>query len=310
MALMLLAAAALLLFPSGVWAQELEPRTFSNAPVNLNFAGVAYAYSTGNVALDPSLPIEGLESTLQIIALRYVRTLDFFGLSSKVKVVLPLADGHWEGILTDVLPGTGLEPGFRTRDETGSGDARLTWEVNFFGAPALGLREFGSYRQRTIIGASIQVIVPTGQYDEERLINLGSNRWALRPQIGISQAFRRWTFEATATGWIFTKNNDYFGGLTLEQNMIFALQAHVIYSIRPGLWIAFDAGILDGGTTRIDGVVRNTLKKNSRAGLTLVYPLGRQHGISVAYSRGVTTRIGADFRTFAVAYQYMWGAGL
>lgn len=299
-----------LAFPSATQAQELEPRTFSNAPKNMNFAAVVYAYSTGNVALDPSLPIEGLESTLQAIALRYVRTLDFFGVTSKVKFVLPVADGHWEGVLTDPLPGTDIEPGFKTRDEFGLGDARFAWEVNFFGSPALGLKEFASYRQRTILGASIQVMVPTGQYDTERLINLGSNRWAFRPQIGISQAVGRWIFEATATGWIYTKNSEYFGGLTLEQDTIFALQGHVIYTIRPGFWIGLNAGILDGGTTRIDGVVRNTLQKNSRAGLTLVYPLGRRQGISVAYSTGVWTSIGADFRTLAVAYQYMWGAGL
>jgi len=303
-------SATVLLLPSPAQAQELEPRAFSNAPVNLNFVAVAYAYSTGNVALDPSLPIEGLRSTLHVVAPRYVRTLDFFGVTSKVKFLLPVATGHWEGVLTDPLPGTDIEPGFRTRDDTGLGDARFSWEVNFFGSPALGLREFASYRQRTILGAGIQVIMPTGHYDNERLINLGSNRWAFRPQIGISQAVGRWTFEATATAWIFTDNNEYFGNLTLEQDSILALQGHVIYTIRPGFWIAVDAGVLDGGTTRIDGVVRNTLQRNSRAGLTLVYPLARQHGISVAYSRGVTTRIGADFRTFAVAYQYMWGGGL
>jgi len=305
-----LLTATVLLLPSSAQAQELEPRTFSNAPANLNFAGIVYVYSTGNVAIDPSLPIEGLKGTLQLIAPRYVRTLDFFGVTSKVKFVLPMANGHWEGVLTDPLPGTDLEPGFRTRDETGLGDARVTWEVDFFGAPALGLREFASYRQRTIAGASIQVIVPTGQYDEERLINLGSNRWAFRPQIGISQAVGRWTFEVTATGWFFTDNSEYFGGLTLEQDAIFALQGHVIYTFRPGFWIAVDAGVLDGGTTRIEGVVRNTLQKNSRAGMTLVYSLARQHGISFAYSSGVTTRIGADFRTFACGYQYMWGGGL
>lgn len=302
--------ASSLLIPSPASAQELEPRTFSNAPVNVNFAAVAYAYSSGNVAVDSSLPIEGLEGTLQLVIPRYVRTLDFFGVTSKVKFLLPMAAGHWEGVLTDPLPGTDIDPGFKTRDDTGLGDARFTWEVNFFGSPALGLREFASYRQRTILGASIQVIMPTGNYDGERLINLGSNRWAFRPQIGISQAVGRWTFEATATGWFFTDNSEYFGGLTLAQGAIFALQGHVIYTIRPGFWIAFDAGVLDGGTTRIEGVVRNTLQKNSRAGLTLVYAIARQHGISIAYSRGVTTRIGADFRTFAVAYQYMWGGGL
>ncbi len=299
-----------LALPPRAQAQELEPRTFSNAPVNLNFAAIAYAYSAGNVALDPSLPIEGLKASINTIGLRYVRTLDFFGVTSKAKFLLPVAEGHWEGVLTEALPGTDIETGFQTVDRFGMGDARISWEVNILGSPALGLREFASYRQKTIVGAGIQVILPTGQYSNERLINLGSNRWVFRPQVGISRAFKRWTFEANATWWIFTDNSEYFGDLTLEQDTIFSVQGHVIYTIRPGFWIAVDAGFLDGGTTRINGVVRNTLQRNSRAGLTLVYPLGRQHGVSVAYSRGVTTRIGADFRTFAVAYQYMWGEGL
>lgn len=305
-----LAAFFVLLAAPPAFAQELEPRTYSNAPVDLNFLAVAYAYSTGNILLDPSLPIEGIDSQLSIVALRYIRTVDFFGLSSKIKGFLPVAKGHWEGVLTEALPGTDIEAGFRTRDASGFGDARVTWEVNFFGAPALGLREFAEFRPRTVVGASIQVVLPIGTYDSDRLINLGSNRWAFRPEIGISHTVRKWTFEATLTTWLYATNKDFFGGMSLEQEAILALQGHVIYTFRPGMWVAFDAGYADGGTTRIDGVIRNTLQRNSRVGLTFLYPLARQHGLAFSWSSGVTTSVGADYHTFVAGYQYMWGGGL
>ena len=152
--------------------------------------------------------------------------------------------------------------------------------------------------------------MPTGQYDNERLINLGSNRWAFRLETGISRTVRRWTFEAIATAWLYSANDDFFGGRKLEQDSIFAVQGHVIYTFRPGLWLALDFGFLDGGTTTIDGIVRNTLQRNSRTGLTFVYPLARKHGLSFAFTSGVTTSTGADYDTFAVGYQYMWGKGI
>jgi len=292
-----------------VGAQELTPRTYSNAPMGLNFLGIVYAFSHGNVLLDPVLPIEGLTSDLHIVGLRYVRTFDLFGVSNKFKAFVPLTAGHWEGTLTEALPGTEIEAGFQTRDATGFGDARFGWEINFLGAPALALREFADYRPRTVAGASIHVVAPTGQYDSERLINLGSNRWGFRLETGISRTIRRWTFELMVTAWLYTANDNFFGGSKLEQDSIVALKGHIIYTLRPGLWIAFNTGFLDGGATRINGVLRNTLQRNSRAGLTLVVPLARRYGLSVSYTSGVTKSVGADFNTFAMGFQYMWGQG-
>ena len=290
-------------------AQELTPRAYSNVPKDLNFLGVVYAFSHGNVLLDPVLPIEGLTSDLHIVGLRYVRSFDLFGVANKVHAFVPLTAGHWEGTLTGAIPATDIEAGFQTRDATGVGDARFGWEIDFLGAPALDLREFADYRPRTVAGASVQVVAPVGQYDSERLINLGSNRWGFRFESGISRTVRRWTFEAIATAWLYTANDDFFGGQRLEQDSIVALQGHVIYTFRPGMWLAVNFGFLDGGATTIDGVLRNTLQKNSRSGLTFVYPLARQHGLSFAFSSGVTTSVGADFDTYAVGYQYLWGRG-
>jgi len=288
------------LWPAANHAQELEARTYSNAPVGLNFIGGAYVFSTGNVLVDPSLPVEGLESDLHLFALRYTRTIGFLGKNAKLKLVLPIATASFTGSLAGES---------RSRAIEGLGDARAIFELNFLGAPALEPREFGGYRQATIVGTSLAVILPTGQYDADKLLNLGTNRWGFRPEIGVSRAVGRWTLEATATVWLYTDNDDFFGGQLLDQDPLYALQGHVIFNLRPGFWLGFDIGYANGGTTTLDGVRSNTLQSNIRTGVTALYPLGSRHGVKLAFSTGASTRIGADFETFSIAYQYMWGNG-
>jgi hypothetical protein len=263
---------------------------------------LGYARSTGNILIDPSLPIEGLDSTLNLAQIKYGRTIDFWGKAGKVEALLPMARGHFEGIQIGV--------GARERDVSGLADARLTLNVNFVGSPALRLREFRSYRQGTIVGGLVQLIVPTGQYDSSKLINLGANRWGLKSELGVSQALGRWFVEGAATLWLYTENGDYFGGSTLKQDPLFALQGHLVYSFRPGFWIGFDVGYADGGTTTIEGETLNTLQKNTRAGVTMQIPLAKRHGLRIAFSNGVRTRIGADFTTLVLGYMFMWGGGL
>jgi hypothetical protein len=219
-----------------------------------------------------------------------------------VEALVPFTSGSWEGVQTGV--------GARKRDLSGFADARITFGVHFAGAPALSSREFRSYRQKTIVGANFQVILPTGQYDETKLINLGANRWAFKPEIGLSHAIGRWHLEATGTVWLFTDNDVFFGGSRVSQDPLYALQWHVVYSFKPGFWLSLNLGFAHGGTTTIDDVVANTLQNNSRAGVTLQYPFARQHGIRIAFNRGVTTRIGADFDSLVIGYQLMWGGGL
>lgn len=296
------AVSLLLSLPSAGHTQELETRYYINMPVGVNLFQVGYGRSEGNVLIDPSLPIEGLNADLNLVSLKYGRIFDFFGRSAKAEVLLPVATGHWEGVL--------VGEGFRERDVSGLADARFTLNVNFVGSPALEMREFRNYRQKTIVGAVFQVIAPTGLYDGTKLINIGANRWGFRPQIGISHAIGKWVIEAAGTLWLFTDNDDFFGGTTLKQDPLYAFQGHFVYSFKPGLWVGFDIGYADGGTTTIAGDIKNTLQKNTRAGVTFQYPFKRRHAIRIALSRGVRTRIGADFTSFITGYAIMWGRGL
>jgi len=283
-------------------AQELEPRLWANLPTGVNFAGVAVGTSDGNILLDPTLPVEDLEADLLVGGATYLRSLSVAGKSARIEILLPFSDADWRGI------GFGEQ---RQRSVSGLGDTRIRFAVNLLGAPSLSPREFASFRQRTIVGVGLQVITPTGEYDPDKLLNLGANRWTLRPQIGVSHVWGQWGLELTASGWFFEDNDEYFNGQspgnTLEQDPLYALQTHLYYTFRPGLWLAFALGYADGGNTAVNGTPLSTLQENSRTGLTLSIPLGRQHGLAFSYTTGLTTRIGAEFDSLLIAYRYMWG---
>lgn len=281
-------------------AQELEPRRYTQTPTGVNFIAVGYGLSTGNVLMDPALPIEGLDADLDLLFLRYTRSFALLGRSAKVKVVAPWSAGDWVGSLEG-------EEEIQRRRDSGAGDVRMALEVNFLGAPALDRSQFGEYDQRWIAGASIQVVAPTGDYEADKLLNLGSNRWTLRPEIGFSRAIEKWTFEGAASVWFFTDNNDFLAGNQLAQRPVHVLKGHVIYAIRPGFWTALGVGWGNGGQTFVNQDARETLQSNWRFAWSIAYPITPAQGIVFGLGSAVTRRAGGDYDTVSIAYQYSWG---
>ncbi|HEY7441907.1 MAG TPA: transporter [Vicinamibacterales bacterium] len=279
-------------------AQDLEPRAYSSSPVGLNFLVASVGRSTGGVLVDQSLPIENVNAELNVVATGYGRTFALFGRSALAVVVLPYVWAEATGQIAE-----------ETRSATRSGlaDARVKVSVNLFGNAALQPAEFVRSRPRSIVGASVTVVPPTGQYYPTKLINLGANRWAFKPEVGISYPTGRWTIEGYAGIWFFTENDEFYTGSSLrQQDRVFALQGHLSYTVRPQLWLAFDGTWYSGGTTTVDQVRKADLQRNSRVGGTMSFPLSRGHSLKVTYSTGATTRLGTDFDTMAVAWQYTW----
>ena len=292
---------AILGAPRPATAQDLEPRAFSPAPVGLNFVALGYAYSWGNVLFDPAIPIEDGNGNVNSVIAAYLRTIDVFGMSGKVDVVVPFAAyGKWTGILSGVDTST-------TR--TGFGDPGVRLAVNFVGAPAMKLPEFAKRKQGTVVGASLQVRMPLGEYDPTKIINLGSNRWTFKPRIGVSQPLGRWIVEGHATAWVFTDNPDALG-FRLSQDPLWAFDAHVARLFGKGIWASADIGYIFGGRTSKDGVESTENQESARLGLTLALPLATRHSVKLGYFVGIYTHLGADFDNLAIAYQYRWGGGI
>ena len=217
---------------------------------------------------DPALPVEDLDSRLHTIVAACVRAIGILGLSGKFDVLVPFAAGDWKGTVE------GTET---ARSVTGFGDPRLRLSVNCLGAPAFQAEEFRRYVQKTIVGASVQVIVPLGQYDSAKFFNLGSNRWVVRAQAGVSHAVKRWTFEAFAGAWFFTRNPDFFGGNNLQQKPLFVAKIHVIHTFKRGWWLALDGGYGYGGRTILNDVERETRISTFRFGATFAVPIAGSH---------------------------------
>lgn len=294
-------AIALLAVVASATAQDLEPRAFSPAPVGLNFIALGYGYSYGNVLLDPALPITDGEAKLHSAFAGYVRTIDVFGLSGKVDAVVPfVAYGKWKGTVAGVPDST---------ERTGFGDPAVRLSVNFVGAPAMRLPEFAKRRPGTVVGASLQVVAPLGRYEPERLINLGSNRWTFKPRIGVSQPLGRWILEAHGTAWFFTDNPDALGA-TLEQDPMWAVDAHVARLFGKGIWASVDLGYIWGGRTTRDGIPSTERQESARLGATLAIPVTSRHSVKLGYFAGLYTRLGSDFDNLVVAWQYRWGGGI
>jgi hypothetical protein len=294
-------AASLAAAASGANAQDLEPRAYANTPVGLNFVIAGYGYTAGGVATDPALPVENAQVEVHSGLLAYARSLDVFGKSAKFDVVLPYARAA----------GTATALGaFRERTVSGFADPRFHLSLNFYGAPALSLEDFADYRQDTIAGLSLEVTAPGGQYDADKLLNLGTNRWSIKPEIGIAKDLGPVILELAGGVRFYTDNDDFFGGRLREQDPIYSVQGHVIYSFGYGIWAAVDGTFYTGGRTTVDGVKNDDRLQNSRVGATLALPVNRYNSIKLYFSTGVSVRTGSDFDAAGIAWQTRFGGGL
>lgn len=295
------AVAALAGVASGAEGQDLEPRAYANTPVGINFLIVGYAHTQGGVATDPALPIKDARVEVHSIVTAYLHSLDLLGKSARFGMVLPYA---WAA-------GSATATGrFRAREVAGLADPVFSFSVNLYGAPALSLEEFAAYQQDIIVGASLRVTAPGGQYDTDKLLNLGTHRWSVRPEVGISKRLGPLTLELDGSVAFYTDNPDYFGGRVRAQAPLYAVQGHLIYSFGHNIWAAVDGTFYTGGRTTVDGTRNNDLQENSRIGATLVLPVNRHNSVKLYASTGVATRSGSNFDAVGIAWQYRFGGGL
>jgi len=290
-----------LAFAECATAQDLEPRAFSPAPIGMNFALVGYGYGTGDVFFDKSLPVQDATGEMHSLTIGGLRTVDLFGATAKLAAVLPIAWGEYKGLWQ------GEEVSAFRR---GIADPVVNLSLNFLGAPALALKEMTTYSESTVIGAAVLVQIPLGQYDPEKLINLGSNRWAFRGRLGGSQQLGRWNIELMGEIWAFTENQEAFGGTRISQDPILAAQTNVVYRSRRGWWVACGFGYGEGGQTTVSGELKDTTQINKRFGFTLAYPVSLRNSLKVSYVNSLSARIGAEIDLIGIAWQYRWGGGI
>ena len=298
-------AALVWLWPIAAAAQDLTPRAYFPAPDKSNAVILTYAFSQGDLVFDPTLPVTDAAGRIHTPVVSLYHAFGVFGRSASLTGSLPFAIGELSGTLS------GED---RSVTRRGIADANVRLSVNLIGAPLLSPAAFvKTPLPRALLGASIKVVAPTGVYDPVRFINIGTNRWAFKPEIGYTGRPGRFTLDAFAGVWLFTANNSFAAtaanpqGLKRTQAPIGALELHLSYDFTPRLWLSADVNYWRGGRTTVSGVEGSaTLQSNSRFGLTGSLPLTRRQSLKISYSDGLVVRIGGSFRVLSMGWQYGW----
>jgi hypothetical protein len=288
----------LLLQAATIDAQELEPRAYSPSPNGTAFVAITATRSAGGVFTDPSVPLKDTHATLGVLGLGIGYSFGLFGKPALVLGAVPITWGKVSGEIREDR---------REVTRRGLADPRIKLSMILAGARAMNAAEFARAPRRPIVGTSLTVVPPAGQYDATKLVNLGSNRWAFKPEVGLSIPLQRWTLDTYAAVWMFTDNGEYFTGQSRRrQDPIVALQAHVVYTLARRAWLAGDMTWYGGGQSTVDGAPASGSYHNTRFGGTFALPIGTRQSVKVGYSAGATTRLGADFQTFTVGWQRLF----
>jgi Putative MetA-pathway of phenol degradation len=279
-------------------AQDLTPRAYMITPTGSNAIILSFGYNSGGILLDPTIPITDLTAQFQTPVVSLYHSFGFLSRSANVAVSVPYGYGHFQG---SVL-------GNDTRiSRSGLADTRVRLSVNLHGGPVMTLPKFAKYRERTVIGASITMVMPTGQFDPARLINPGANRWAFKPEVGFARRLGKWALDAYGGVWLFNTNSQFYPGTSVrKQNPIGSLEFHLGYYFRPRLWTSFDCNFWSGGSTVLNGVSNQDGARNSRVGGTVAVPLTRHSSFKFTANRGAIVRVGGNFTTLTAAWQYSW----
>lgn len=297
--------ASLLCAPPFTWGQDLAPRAYVITPLHSNAITLTYSYYTGSLLLDGALPVTGATGKINIPILAYYHSLNFFGRSANILATLPYGVAHLQGQVA------GAEAHLY---RSGLLDSVYRFSVNLKGGPAMPVEDFRKWRQKMLIGVSLRIVAPTGQYDSTKLINWGNNRWGFKPEIGYSQRWGHWVVDAYGAAWFYTtnpeffSNNQYFPGTrTQSENPVAVVEGHLSYDFKPRLWVSLDVNFWHGGETSLNGVPNpQTVQRNSRIGATVAIPITKHQSLKASYNNGAYINYGGNFQDISIAWQYSW----
>ena len=279
-------------------AQDLEPRAYAASPVGANFLILGLSRSSGAIVFDPSLPISDVHADVNGLVLGLGHTFSLFGKLGLVTAAMPYVLAHATGKVSE----TDAEI-----HRSGLADSRFKLSVNLRGNDAMAIGDFVKAPSRTIVGASVVVTAPSSQYSSRKLINLGTNRWSVKPEVGIAVPRGRWDFDAYAGAWFYSENPDFYpGGKRRSQDPVVTLQGHVSYTFRPRLWVAGDWTWYHGGSSTVEDGTPSSSLNNARGGVTVSLPIGSRYSLKAAYTSGIVARTGTNFRTVSVSWQALW----
>jgi hypothetical protein len=282
-------------------AQDLAPRAYVITPLHSNAITVTWTFFDGGLNFNGTVPIANATGTYYVPVLTYYHSLNFFGRSANVTASLPYGVGTFKG---------DVEGQPQSVYRSGLLDSTFRLSVNLLGGRAMQPKEMAVWKQKRLLGMSLKVVAPTGQYSAAKLINWGNNRWAFKPEIGYSERWAHWVLDGYAGVWFYTRNAASFDGPVVApqtQAPIASFEGHLSYDLRPRFWVSLDGNLWAGGVTSLSGIQNlQTKQTGSRIGATASFPIGKHQSMKVSYSDGTYIRFGGNYQSISVAWQYSW----
>jgi hypothetical protein len=286
--------------PAPCLAQDLEPRRWTHLPIGTNVLGINYGFSAGDLSLDPVLQIQDARVEMNTAAVSYTRYFALADRTARIDLVLPVQSGNWDGLVGGVP---------RSVNRDGLADPVVRLSANLCGAPALTGKEFADFRREhsvsTTLGAALELHLPLGEYQEDKLINLGQNRFTITPQLGVLHTSGEWSFELTGSMYLFTDNDEFFNGNELRQDPLYAVQTHVVKTFGQDWWMSAGVAYSWAGESTVNGVPQKDDKSNLLSGASIGFRLGASQGVRLAYMRTDTLNdLGSDTDTVALGWSF------
>jgi hypothetical protein len=287
--------------PRSVWAQDLSPRAYVITPLHSNAIVLTYSFYSGGIQFEGAAPITDATGRYSVSVLTYYHGFGLLGRSANVNASFPYAVGNFQGKVAGVQ---------QQIYRSGALDVAARVSVNLRGGPSMPIQEMRKWKQKTLLGVSLKVVAPTGQYDPTKLVNWSANRWAFKPEFGYSKRRRNLLLDGYAGVWFYTANPRYYSPPVPKrqtQEPIGSFEGHLSYDVKPRLWFSLDGNFWFGGVTSLTGIANPaTRQTSSRIGATASFPLGKAQSVKVSYNDGAHVRFGGNYQSVSVAWQYSW----
>jgi hypothetical protein len=249
-----------------------------------------------------------VEATLFIA--NYARNLVLFNRLSSV--LLGVAGGSVDVAVNANSP-ISPTPGFAySESASGYADPFIQLDVNLFGTPPMKRNfEVFDYEPTLTIDTAIMLALPIGEYDNDKLVNLGQNRWfgriafPVKYHFGVFSRGYMKSFELTPSVWLFAENDDFMGD-KLENDPMWQIESHLTSDFTPSLWGSLDLLYRGGFQSEIDGVEVGDELDIGDLGFTLNFQVNDNLAIRTGFSSNVFGDSNLDNSMVRLQFVYGW----
>jgi len=284
--------------PDRACGQFNDSRAYQNTPVGTNQLELGYAYEHANASLDTSLVVPGAKLNVNQGMIDYTRYFGFHHRLMWVEAGVPVAG------LSGAISGTKIQG-----STTGAGDSSYAFGMLLKGGKALTVEQFEYYQPTTTVGLSLAVTAPTGSYQANKILNLGSDRWSFKPELAWSHPFGReqkWECDAYANVSFYTDNRSYHGKEILRQDPLPGIEGHLSYSFTNNIWASLDTRYSFRGATTVGGVAQDNAQQNFILGTEMNISLNPKNSLIFEFAKALVHNNGPAVVAFSVRYDYTW----